>query len=87
MQSQVWFRNECAGSSFIIQILEIFPGTGYKNDKVQPAKRFKREDYWMKTLRTIYPYGLNERARKYDSEVIVRKLFFSTCRTKERSDK
>ena len=39
----------------------------------------------MKTLRTIYPYGLNERARKHDSEVLVEKLFFSIPRTKQLS--
>ena len=40
------FRNDCAGSSFIIQNLEIFPGTRYKNNKVSPvkcAKTLKRE--------------------------------------------
>ena len=30
----------------------------------------------MRTLRTIFPYGLNEIARKYESEVPVGKLFF-----------
>ena len=25
------------------------------------SSRRKREDYWMKTLRTIHPYGLNDR--------------------------
>ena len=34
------------------------------------AKRLKSKDYWMKTMRTIYLYDLNEkaRARKHDSE-------------------
>ena len=45
----------------------------------------KREDYWMKTPRTIYSYSLNERAKEHDSEVPVRKLFFSIPRTKQRS--
>ena len=39
----------------------------------------------MKTLRTIYPYGLNERARKDDSEVSVGKLLFSIRKTNQRS--
>ena len=70
-QSQVWF---------IIKILEIFPGTRCSSNNVfqfERAKLLKREDYWMKTLRTIYTYGLNERSRKHDSEVQVGKLFFS----------
>ena len=25
--------------------------------------RLQREDYWMKTLRTVYPYGLNEKTK------------------------
>ena len=41
----------------------------------------------MKTLRTIFPYSLNERTRKYDSEVPVVKLFFSTPRTDQRSSR
>ena len=71
-----------------VDIFEIFPGTGYENNKVCPedhAKSLKRENYWLKTLRTIYPYDLNERARRYDSEVPVEKLFFSIPRTKQRS--
>ena len=76
------FRNDCAGFLFTIQILEIFPGTGYKNNKVCPverAKRHKREEYWMKTLRAIYPYNLNERARKK----VVNYHFFSISTTKQ----
>ena len=75
----MFFRNECARSSFIIKILEIFPGTGYRNNKVCPAehtKRLKRKDYWKKALRIIYPYCLTEISRNHDSKVPVRKLFF-----------
>lgn len=81
------FRNNCAASSFIIQILEIFPGTRYRNDKfvtVERAKRIQREDYLLKTLRTIYPYSLKKRVGKHDREVRVGKLFFSIPRTKQR---
>ena len=56
------FRNDYIGSSFIIQIIEIFLGTGYKNNKVcvvERAKRLKRvhedtEDHlslWPKRIR------------------------------------
>ena len=47
-----------------IQDLEKLPGDGYKNgsrDKEMYAHRLKREDFWIKKLRTIYPYGLNEK--------------------------
>ena len=39
----------------------------------------------MKTLRTIYAYGLNERARKHNSEVPLGKPFLSIPRTKQQS--
>ena len=41
-------KNNCAASSFIVQISEIFPGIGYRNDKsftAERPKRLKREDY------------------------------------------
>ena len=37
--------------------------------------RFQREDYWMKKLRTIYPYGLYERAKNSNLEQPTGKLF------------
>ena len=37
--------------------------------------RLQREDYWMKKLRTIYPYGLNERAKNFNLEQPNGKLF------------
>ena len=42
------FGNDCSGSSFIIQVLETFAVTGYKNNNVCPIERrksLKREDY------------------------------------------
>ena len=37
--------------------------------------RKKREDMWMKTLRTVYPYGLNLKTEKMREDVPVGKLF------------
>ena len=38
-------------------------------DPVRKAERKKRELHWMKTLRTVYPYGLNDRlGDEYKSE-------------------
>ena len=56
----------CDGFHFSIQIIEKLPGSGYLSDgsldpemtKIRQAK----EDEWIKKLRTIYPYGLNEKA-------------------------
>ena len=70
---------ECGtNGSFGIQILEKLPGNGYVNNKVCPEqkkKRLEREDYWIKTLRTIYPYGLNERVKGSDDSLPIGKLF------------
>ena len=34
-----------------------------------------REDYWIKTLQTAYPYGLNEKTQFMNKELPVEKLF------------
>ena len=39
----------------------------------------------MKTLRSIYLYGLHETARKHDNEVPIGQLLFSISRTKQRT--
>ena len=43
--------------------------------------RFQCEDYWMKTLRTVYPYGLNERTKFMNKDI---KLFLPLPRYDER---
>ena len=81
------FKEHCVGASFNVQILEIFQGTGYTNNKVDPTHRkirLDREEYWMKKLRTIYPYGLNERARDTNNNIPVGKMFPSIPRARER---
>ena len=42
--------------------------------------RVKRENFWMKELRTLFPYGLNERARGQDHSIPTGKLFLSISR-------
>lgn len=37
--------------------------------------RLQQEDYWMKTLRTIYPYEVNEKTKVMNKNVPVGKLF------------
>ena len=75
------FSSCCKNSSFVIQILEVLPGDGYKDgalDKEMTAFRKEREDDWIKTLRTIYPYGLNDkykRASNVDENAPIGKLF------------
>ena len=64
------FRNDCVVSSFSIEILDIFEDDSYVTGRLSPIareKRIEREDHWTKTLRTKYPYRLNDRARDEDS--------------------
>ena len=55
----------CKGSDYSVQILEKLEGTGRTERKAidvgVTCHRRKREEFWMKTLRTVYPYGLNDR--------------------------
>ena len=75
------FTHVCPNSSFFIQILEVLPGDGYKDGALDPemsAFRKDREDFWMKTLRTIYPYGLCDkyrREKKVPDDAPIGKLF------------
>ena len=65
------FSECCINQSFLIQIIEKFSGNGYKNGEVDEQmrnKRLEKEDRWMKTLRTIYPYGLNEKCKHKNIE-------------------
>lgn len=38
------FKDVCIGASFSFQIIEAFPGTGYKNSRVCPVNREARLD-------------------------------------------
>ena len=62
----------CKGYHFQYQILEKLPGTGYTSSGlVDPAMleiRKAKEDEWIKKLRTIYPYGLNESASDKETD-------------------
>ena len=46
--------------------------------------RLQQEDYWMKTLRTIYPYEVNEKTKVMNKNVPVGKLFPLLPRDRER---
>ena len=72
------YKNVCKNASFTIQILENLPGNGYKNgskDLEMLEYRLQREDYWIKLLRTSYPYGLNERTKSMNKDLPVGKNF------------
>ena len=57
----------CKGQGYSVAIIETINGKGRKNGKMDPTlvtERRKREDFWMKELRTVYPFGLNNRMGK-----------------------
>ena len=72
------YSEACNGYNFQYQILEKLPGDGFDSsgqvDPVMLGIRKAREDEWIKKLRTIYPYGLNESAsdKETDSSVLHR---------------
>ena len=77
-------KDSCNGYNFKFQILEKLPGTGYDQhgnlDMEMMKIRKAHEDIWIKKLRTIYPYGLNEQAsgKETDSSALqpaIGKLF------------
>ena len=77
------FQNCCPGQSFTIQVIEVFEGDGYTNGVVDGDMRVvrrEREDWWMKTLRTVYPYGLNDQAKGKNSSSSIGSLFFPLLR-------
>ena len=82
----------CPGHNFTYQIIEKLPGTGYVDGKLDPNMsklRKEHEDEWIKKLRTIYPYGLNEKAsgKETDSQVLhsaVGKMFPPLPRSRDR---
>ena len=66
------------GASFSIHILEKLEGDAFidsQRDFAVQKLRLQREGYWLKKLRTIYPYDLNERAKNSNLEKPTSKLF------------
>lgn len=63
--SEHFSRGSCKGASYSVKIIEKLEGSG-RDDKgdVDPSVtviRRKKETEWMLKLRTVYPYGLNDR--------------------------
>ena len=55
----------CKNATYTVQIIEVLEGTGRDNnknvDKEITKIRMQKETEWMLKLRTVYPYGLNDR--------------------------
>ena len=83
------FKDSCSKLNLTVQIIEKFIGSGYVKGKVCPVKkeeRLKREDHWMKSLRTIHPYGINDKVRDGDNDIPIGKLFPPIPRFASRSE-
>ena len=53
----------------VYKLLRYYPETVYKNGKIDLEMlkyRLIREDHWIKTLRTVYPYGLKRAHKIYE---------------------
>ena len=57
-------EGQCKGQEYWCHIIEKIPDTG--TEKQQKDKRKTREGFWIRELRTIYPYGLNSRLDNMD---------------------
>ena len=79
------FRVSCPGAGYSIMVIEVFEGSGYQNNKECPDSkkvRLDREDYWIKELRTVFPYGLNSKIRGLEDDVPVGTIFPSIPRSR-----
>ena len=65
----------CKTYSYSYQIIENLPGTGYKDDGTidfaMSKVRKDKEDIWIRKMRTLFPYGLCEKARKKTNDCSV----------------
>jgi hypothetical protein len=58
------FNSTCTLKDFSVQPIEIISGDGRTEKSTKQRKL--REAFWIKELRTIYPYGLNDRCNGQD---------------------
>ena len=63
--SEHFSKGSCKGATYFVNVIEKLKGSGRDSDgKVDPAVtviRRKKETEWMLKLRTVFPYGLNDR--------------------------
>ena len=72
------YRNFCKNTIFSLQVIEKLRGNGYENgikDNNMLEYRLQREDYWIKTLRTVYLYVITERIKFTNENRHTGKLF------------
>ena len=85
-------HGNCKGASYKVQILEKLEGNGRTArgalDASQTSRRKARELYWTLKLRTVFPYGLNDRVgdeyKSSDHEGLIGKKFPPLSRKHQR---
>ena len=86
-------KGHCKGSGYSVQIIEKLEGNGRTpRGAIDPSftsKRRAREVHWMLQLRTVFPYGLNDRIDEYQlgRRDCIGKKFPSLKRNFERSSR
>ena len=83
------FKYSCPQAYFIVQITEKFIRSGYirgKECQIKKEERLKRGEYWMKNLRAIYLYGLNEKVRDAGNDIPIGTVFPPIPRFASRSE-
>ena len=58
------FNSECTYTDISVQPIEVLEGNGY-DEKISSLRK-AREEYWIRELCTVYPYGLNDRCNGID---------------------
>ena len=84
------FISCCKGTSYSIQITEVLFGNGQDENGIVDENiwrlRLSRKDLWIKTLRTNFPYGLNERSKNLIPGAPVGTNFYPIGRSGERNN-
>ena len=66
--SQFFLQRQILQQSYSIQIIEVLSGNGHDEsgilDEIIRRLRLVSEDFWMKILRTNFPYWLNKRIKR-----------------------
>ena len=60
------YRNVCKNATFSIQVIE-----NWIKDNAMLEHQLQPEDYRMKTLYTVYPYGLNQRTKFMKKDSLI----------------
>ena len=67
-RAKLYKHLKTCGSGFSTQIIELLGALG-------PNERKIREDFWIKRLKTVYPYGMNDKYKQENNDGTVYSLF------------